>query len=183
MDPKIKFPDKTSAPSPWLRLCFLMGIQRTRHLPLEGSAISLGPWVATWKAVTLGCYMREEQTAILFIQVMWGSYLIVADQPTLDHTISSVARHVQLFATPWTAEHQASLSINNSQSILKLMSIESVMPSNCPIFCCPLLLLPSVFPSIQGLFKWVSSSHQVVKVLEVKLQHQFFQWIFRTNFL
>ena len=57
--------------------------------------------------------------------------------------------HVRLFATPWTAACQASLSIHNSQSLLKLMSIESVMPSNHLILCCPLLLLPSVFPSIR----------------------------------
>ena len=53
------------------------------------------------------------------------------------------------FATLWTAAHQASLSITNSWSLLKLMSIESVMPSNHLILCCPLLLLPSVFPSIR----------------------------------
>ena len=56
---------------------------------------------------------------------------------------------VQLFATPWTAAHQASLSITNSQSLLKLMSIESVMPSNHLILCHPLLLPPSIFPSIR----------------------------------
>ena len=56
---------------------------------------------------------------------------------------------VQLFSTPWTAAHQASLSITNSQSLLKLMSIESVMPSNHLILCCPLLLPPSIFPSIR----------------------------------
>jgi len=50
--------------------------------------------------------------------------------------------------TPWTAAHQASLSINNSQSLLKFMSIKSVMPSNHLILCHPLLLLPSIFPSI-----------------------------------
>ena len=55
---------------------------------------------------------------------------------------------VWLFVTPWTAARQASLSITNSQSLLKLMSIESVMPSNHLILCCPLLLLPSIFPSI-----------------------------------
>ena len=55
--------------------------------------------------------------------------------------------HVQLFATPWTAAHQASLSITNSWSLPKLMSIELVMPSNYLILCCPLLLLPSIFPS------------------------------------
>ena len=56
---------------------------------------------------------------------------------------------VQLFATPWTAAHQASLSITNSWSLLKLMPVESVMPSNYLILCCPLLLLPSIFPSIR----------------------------------
>ena len=56
---------------------------------------------------------------------------------------------VRLFATPCTAARQASLSISKSQSLLKLMSIESVMPSNHLIFCRPLLLLPSVFPSIR----------------------------------
>ena len=54
-----------------------------------------------------------------------------------------------LFATPWTAACQGSLSITNSQSLLKLMSIESVMPSNHLILCHPLLLLPSIFPSIR----------------------------------
>ena len=56
---------------------------------------------------------------------------------------------VQFFLTPWTAAHQASLSITNSPSLLKLMSIESVMPSNHLILCRPLLLLPSIFPSIR----------------------------------
>ena len=57
--------------------------------------------------------------------------------------------HVRLFATPWTAACQASLSITNSQSPPKLMSIELVMPSNHLILCPPLLLLPSIFPSIR----------------------------------
>ena len=56
---------------------------------------------------------------------------------------------VRLFATPWTAACQASLSITNSWSLLKLMSFESVMPSNYLILCRPLLLLPSIFPSIR----------------------------------
>ena len=54
---------------------------------------------------------------------------------------------VRLFATPWTAARQASLSVTYSRSLLKLMSIESVLPSNHLILCCPLLLLPSVFPA------------------------------------
>ena len=56
---------------------------------------------------------------------------------------------VRLFATPWTAGRWASLSITNSRNLLKLVSIESVMPSNHLILCCPLLLLPSIFPSIR----------------------------------
>ena len=57
--------------------------------------------------------------------------------------------HVRFFATPWTAAHQASLFITNSQSLLKLMSISLVTPSNHLILCCPLLLLSSIFPSIR----------------------------------
>ena len=57
--------------------------------------------------------------------------------------------HFWLFETPWTAAHRASLSITDSQSLLKLMSIELVMPSNNLILCCPLLLLLSIFPSIR----------------------------------
>ena len=56
--------------------------------------------------------------------------------------------HVRLFATPWTTARQASLSITNSQSPPKLMSFESVMPSNHLILCCPLLLLPSIFQAL-----------------------------------
>ena len=67
--------------------------------------------------------------------------------------------HVWLFATPWTAAHQASLSITNSQSLLKLMSIELVMPSSHLILCCPLHLLPSIFPRIS-----VFSNESVLRI-------------------
>ena len=63
-------------------------------------------------------------------------------------SVQSLSR-VWLFATPWTAARQASLSITNSRSLLKLMSIESVMPSSHLILCCPLLLLPPIPPSIR----------------------------------
>ena len=66
----------------------------------------------------------------------------------INQSVQSLS-HVQLFATPWTTAHQASLSITNSRSLLKLMSIESVMPSNYLILWRPLLLLPSIFPSIR----------------------------------
>ena len=73
-------------------------------------------------------------------------------------SVHSVSR-VQLFATPWTVAHQASLSFTISQSLLKLMFIESVMPSNHLILCQPLLLLPSIFPSIR-----VFSSESVLRI-------------------
>ena len=68
-----------------------------------------------------------------------------------DYQFSSVQslKRVQLFATPWAEECQVSLSITNSRNLLKFMSIESVMPSTHLILCCPLLLLPSIFPSIR----------------------------------
>ena len=63
--------------------------------------------------------------------------------------ISSVARRGWVFVNPWASAHHASLSITNSQSLLKLMSIKSVISSNHLILCLPLLLLPSIFPSIR----------------------------------
>ena len=78
---------------------------------------------------------------------------------------------VQLFVTPWTAARQASLSITNSQSLLKLMSIKSVMPSNHLILCHPLLLPPSIFPSIT-----VFSSESVLCIRWPKY------WNFRFSF-
>jgi len=86
--------------------------------------------------------------------------------------------HTWLFATPWMAAHQASLSLAISRCSPKFISIESMMPSDHFILCCPLLFLPSIFPSIR-VFQSVSSSNQVTKVLELQLQHQSFQWIFR----
>ena len=74
-------------------------------------------------------------------------FMVKVNLPSVQ--FSSVTQHVQLFVTPWTAARQASLSITDSWSLLKLMSIESVMPSNHLILCRPLLLLPSIFPSIR----------------------------------
>ena len=67
----------------------------------------------------------------------------------VDFSSAQLLSRVQFFATPWTAACQASLSITNSQCLLKLMYTESVMPSNRLILCCPLLLPPSIFPSIR----------------------------------
>ena len=96
-----------------------------------------------------------------------------------EHLVIQLLSCVQLLATPWTAACQAFLSFTIPWSLLRLMSLESAMPSNHLILSHPLLLLPSTFPSI-SLFWWVGSSHQVAKILE--LQHQSFQWIFRIDF-
>ena len=94
---------------------------------------------------------------------------------------------VQLFATPWTAAHQASLSITNSQGLLKLMSIKLGMPGDAIQSSHP-LSSPSYSafslsqPHGLGLFQWVSSLHWVAKVLEFKLHHQSFQCIYEYTY-
>ena len=96
-------------------------------------------------------------------------------------SVQSLSR-VWLFVTPWIPARQASLSITNSWSLPKLMSIESVMPPSHLILCRPLLLLPPIPPRI-SLFQLVNSSNEVAKVLEFQLQHQSFQWTPRTDLL
>ena len=86
----------------------------------------------------------------------------------------------RLFATPRTAAHQASLSISTSQSVLKLMSTESVMPSTISSSVVPFSSRLQSFPA-SGSFPMIGSSHQVATILE--LQHQSFQGIFRVDFL
>ena len=106
--------------------------------------------------------MWESPTVTLALKWMYkrGEISAVNGDPTLWYQLpllsicfqfSSVQSlsHVQLFATPWTAARQVSLSITNSWSLLKPMSIESVMPSSHLILCCPLLLLPPIPPSIR----------------------------------
>ena len=78
---------------------------------------------------------------------VWGVVFMWLPSP-LPVVVESLS-HIWFFASPWTAAHQASLSFNISQSLLTLMSIESVMLSNHLILCHPLLLLPSIFPSIE----------------------------------
>ena len=77
----------------------------------------------------------------------------------IEHVIVQSLSHVWFFVTPWTEAHQASLFITNSRSLLKLMSIKSVMPSNYLNLCHPLLFLPSIFPSIR-----VFSNESVLRV-------------------
>ena len=100
-----------------------------------------------------------------------------------DSSLVQTLSHVRLFATPWTSACQASLSITNSLTLLKthVYWISDAIQPPHP------LLSPSLpafnLSQHQSLFQWVSSSHQMAKVLEFQLQHLSFQWIFRTDFL
>ena len=101
--------------------------------------------------VWLFCDLMDCTLAGSSVYGIFEARIIILSGLSFRDAISSVQllSHVQFFATPWTAAHQASLSITNSQSPPKPMSLESVMPSNHLILCCPLLLLPSIFPSIR----------------------------------
>ena len=104
--------------------------------------------------LSLPITVRQEVLHLLFVR-----FSLLLGITTWSHSHTSVTStgfssvqslsHARLFATPWPAAHQASLSFTNSQNVLKLMSTESVMPSNHFILCHPLLLLPSTFPSIR----------------------------------
>ena len=104
----------------------------------------------TQKATKILIFMR--QLPVKHIGTTATEYDLDSSTAPIQHQFSSVQSlgHVWFFATPWTAARQASLSITNSQSPPKPRSIELVMPSNHLILCHPLLLLPSVFPSIRA---------------------------------
>ena len=93
-----------------------------------------------------------------FLKQIW-SWLKVLQREAKNVVAVQLLSHVWLFATPWTAARQASLSITNTRSLLKPMSIELVMSSNHLILCHPLFLLPSIFPSIR-----VFSSESVLHI-------------------
>ena len=114
----------------------------------------------------------ESEMFFCFVLFFWHPKLLHwdTDQIRSDQSLS----RVQLFSTPWITARQASLSITNSRSSLRLKSIESVMPSCHLILWRPLLLLPPIPPTI-SLFQWVNSSHEVAKVLEFQHQHCSFQ--------
>jgi len=111
-------------------------------------------WSSTGARLSLRRYWGRLETSMVVIVADGKGKRVKAsftgqkpDTPLV--VVHSVAVHARLFVTPWTAAHQASLSFTISQSLLKLMSIELVMPSNHLILCHPLLLLPSIFPSIR----------------------------------
>ena len=125
----------------------------------------VAPRARTWPLVDLNndCWMNSltvphnwerkhaKRTSVWRRDTAWDLYMHFSSVQLLSR--------VQLFATPWTAAHQAFLSITSSWSLLKLMSIEFVMPSNHLILCRSLLLLPSIFPSIR-----VFSNESVLRI-------------------
>ena len=167
-----------------IALSFLLSVSQGQnqglsklHTPPE-LRICLSTLLTEWSS--WGC-----RTGVSFLlEVSWWPYLALGHSQGRLYIVVVVVvqslNRVRLFATLWTAAHQASLSFAISQSLLKLMSIESMMPCN------HLIPSPPSPPALnlsqcKGLFQWVGSSHEVAKVLEH--QHQFFQWIFRVDFL
>ena len=135
---------------------------------------------ASWKWVSVTPHQKQQKLRIL-TQLLLASGKTSLNGPAATSQASPVSYAIVVVAqpvTPWTAAHQASPSFTISWSWLKLMSIESVMPSNHLILCHSLLLLALNLSQHHGLFHWVSSLHQVTKVLELQLQPQSFQWIF-----
>ena len=110
-------------------------------------------WALIWSIVCkffyiyYECLLKFKDCYKIGYNILWN--IIIGIVISIHFSSVQSLSLVQLFATPWTAAHQASLSITNFQSLLKFMSIESVMPSNRLILCCTLLLLPSIFPSIR----------------------------------
>ena len=127
----------------------------------------------------LSCFLFLSSDAPQYLQFLSFSGILQMSEFAPFIVVVQSLSYVQLSVTPWTAACQASLSLTFSWSLLKLMSIESVMPSNHLILCCS---PPSLnLSQHQGPFKWVGSPHQVARVLVLRLQA--FQWIFRIDFL
>ena len=142
------------------------------------------PWTAAYQASLSMGFSRQEY---------WSGVPSPSPRGSVEfsnsHQFSSVqlvAQSCPIFVIPWPAVHQVSLSITNSRSLFKLMSINHLMMVVDDAIQPPHPLLSPSPPAFslsqhQGLFKWVSSLHQVAEVLE--LQHQSFQWIFGVDFL
>ena len=155
----------------WLNLLWLHGLGFSRQ----------EYWGRLPFPFSRGSSWLRDQTCVSCISCV-SCVSCIADGGLQLSSVQSLSR-VQLFVTPWTAAHQASLSITNSRSPPKPMSIESVMPSNHLILCRPLSPPALSLSQHHGLFQWVSPSLQVAKALEFQLQHQSFQWTLRADFL
>ena len=168
-----------------LRLMSIESVMPSHHLILSSlsppaqnrTGKALGVWIPLNPGHQNSCRHAGHRAS----NGLLNPYPPSTESPIGFSSVQSLSR-VQLFSTPWTAACQASLSITNSWNLRKLMSIESMMPSNHLILSSPSSLVHNLFQH-QGLFQQVSSLHHVAKVLELQLQHQSFQWIFRVDVL
>ena len=127
---------------------------------------------AYWKGSVSGLIPGLLNQLCILMRLLLNSYA---------HSVQFSCSVVSNSATPWAAARQTSLSITNSWSLFTFMPIELVKPSNHLFLSSPSSGFNLSLP--QGLFQWVSSSHQVAKVLELQLRHQSFQRTFRVDFL
>ena len=141
-----------------ITLLLISDYSKEKHLPSTLSLEILGLRLCKAGGAERNCFWLWCSWGFLWLPALWaapgrGSALRWQHLKPVYSGSSLILvqslSHVQLFATAWTAAGQASLSFTVSQSLLKFMSIETVMPSNHLILCCPLLLLPSIFPSIR----------------------------------
>ena len=151
-----------------------LAVEVSVHLDRACCHLDPGLWVTH---LSLGCILCCSK-AMIFKGTTMKDFCVLTIVNVL---CGSVAQLCPTLCDPWTVASQAPLSFTVSWNLLKLMFTESMISSNHFILCHPLFLLPSIFLSIRVFFQWVSSSHQVAKVLE--LQHHSFQWLFRVDFL
>ena len=181
-DMKVMQPDTIDIETIWPLVSRILGVQVWSAGPSPTKEIYAVIPRTNWCVTLHGNRDFADMIKVKELKMRSLSWIYVSglDLSTINQSVQSLIR-VWLYVTPWTAAHQTSLSITNSQGLLKPMSIKSVMPSNHLILCHPLLLLPSIFPSIR-----VFSSESVLCIrwpdLELHVQHQPFQWIFRTDF-
>ena len=149
------------------------------------------PWNSPEKNIGVGCHallqgifptqwLNPQPLQLLHCRQILYCWATGEAHKELTAVVAQSPSHVPLFAAPQTATHKTSLSLTISWSLPKFMLIASVMLSSHLILWRPLLLLPSIFPSIR-LFQWVVCSHQMTKILKLQLQYQSFQWIFRVH--
>ena len=139
-------------------------------------------WKAIWEYL-YDFFLNFKSVIFFSIKLFICVTILAIIQMNLWSVVVSSLGHFWFFVTPWTAARQASLSFTISQRLLKLMSIESMMPSNHLILC-HLLLFPALsLAQHQDFFLWVGSFHHLPKGVELQLQHQPFQWTFSADFL
>ena len=155
------------------------------HWPLSGGHSAVGRWTS----IRIFPAPHGTWCPLGVANVSWwlfvlGSSLVGSDLGRGEvKCCCSVAKSCLTVCNPTDCTTQAPLFSIIAWRLLKSMSVELVMLSNYLILCRPLLLLTLKLSQHQGPFQWVGSSHQVAKVLELQLQHQSFQWIFRVDFL